>query len=178
MSLISVSYTHLDVYKRQADWRASLIGVKGPMQETPQGYFCKKWVRFTEEGNYATNIRLLRYSEAFLNRVEALFKMGDNANALIYLNEFKSRRGASPVASISIEAILDERRKEFFAEGYRYFDLKRNARPIVKDTNCNDNCNVSASDRLFINPSPYSEINVNSNIKQYPGCLVYTSRCV
>lgn len=152
-----------------SDWRSSLVGVLGSNQDTPQGYFSKKWVRTTNEGNYATNIRLLRFSEAYLNRIEALFKMGQTPQALIFLNEFEQRRGETLSSTISIEKILDERRREFFAEGYRYFDLKRNGLPIIKDSNCDTNCNVPANNRLMVIPIPYYEININPNIKQYPG---------
>lgn len=151
------------------DWRSSLIGTLGATQDTPRGFYAKKWVRFTEEGNYASNIKLLRFSEAYLNRIEALFKMGNTTDALTYLNAFKAKRDVAPVLSVSLAEILNERRKEFFAEGYRYFDLKRNALPIVKDSNCNDNCNVPADNRLFVIPIPYAEININSNMTQYPG---------
>ncbi|MGA9211539.1 RagB/SusD family nutrient uptake outer membrane protein [Kaistella sp.] len=167
--------TFVDTFEA-ADWRKSLFVTSGANQtptgsglDTPRGFYTKKWVRFTtDEGNYASNIRLMRFSEAYLNRIEAMFKMGSTAPALTYLNAFKSARGAAPVATITINEILNERRKEFFAEGFRYFDLKRNAMPIVKDSNCTDNCNVSADNRLFVIPIPYAEININSNMKQYP----------
>ena len=107
-------------------------------------------------------------SEAYLNRIEALFNMGNTADALIYLKEFQLNRGKTPDQTISLEKILTERQKEFFAEGQRYFDLKRNALPIVKDTNCELNCNVPISNRLFVIPIPYYEVNINPNIKQYP----------
>lgn len=151
------------------DWRVALIGNLGSNQDTPQGYFGKKWVRGTNEGNYVSNIRLLRFSEAYLNRIEALFKSGQTSAALSYLNQFEQSRGENISSNITIEKILDERRKEFFGEGYRYFDLKRNGLSVVKDSNCSTNCNVSANDRLLVIPIPYYEININPNITQYPG---------
>lgn len=158
-----------DIFK-QGDWRLQFKGTLGSALDTPQGFFCRKWVRFTEEGNYASNIKLLRFSEAYLNRIEALFKSGDLTTALNYLNEFQSKRGLpGDLSSISLESILDERRREFFAEGYRFFDLKRNGLSIVKDSNCSDNCTVNADNRIFVIPIPYYEININPNIAQYPG---------
>ena len=151
-----------------SDWRSGLVGVLGSDLDTPRGYYTKKWVRNTNEGNYVSNIKLLRMSEAYLNRIEALFNMGNTADALIYLKEFQLNRGKTPDQTISLEKILTERQKEFFAEGQRYFDLKRNALPIVKDTNCEQNCNVPISNRLFVIPIPYYEVNINPNIKQYP----------
>ena len=151
------------------DWRSGLIGVLGSDIDSPRGNFTRKWVRNTNEGNYASNIKLLRVSEAYLNRIEALFNIGNNAAALDYLKAFQLNRGKTPDTTITLEIILNERRKEFFAEGHRYFDLKRNAFPIVKDSNCETNCNVSVTDRLFVIPIPYYEMNINSSITQYPG---------
>lgn len=158
-----------DLKSSSQDWRSSLVGVLGPDLDVPRGTFVRKWVRSTNEGAYTSNIRLLRVSEAYLNRIEALFNMGDSTNALIYLKKFQTLRGRPSDSTISLDIILAERRREFFGEGYRYFDLKRNALPIVKGTNCTQDCSVPANDRLFVIPIPFYEININPNATQYPG---------
>lgn len=75
------------------------------------------------------NIKIFRYSEVILNYAEALYKLND-PNALDYLNEIPSHRNASLYAQIDMDKILEERRKEFIFEGFRFFDLARTGRAI------------------------------------------------
>ena len=68
------------------------------------------------------NIPLIRLSEAYLNAAEAAVQTGDNAKAVKYLNSIVQR--ANPENSVegktlTLENVLDERRKELVAEGHR-----------------------------------------------------------
>ena len=67
-----------------------------------------------------------RLTEQFLIRAEAKAQMGDLIGALQDLNEVRNRAGLNDFISISqqdiLEAILNERRNEFFTEyGHRFF---------------------------------------------------------
>jgi hypothetical protein len=73
---------------------------------------------------------MLRLSEVILNRAEAKFKNNDAPGATADLNTIRRRAGIPDAGSISLDSILDERRRELCFEGHRAFDLLRNGRPI------------------------------------------------
>lgn len=147
-----------------------------PNVDEPRGRWTRKWLRQTNpatgtnEGIWGQNIKVLRISEAELNKIEALYYLGRTSEALESLNEFTAKRGGLPYSGDNLLSdILSEKRKEFFSEGQRFFDLKRNNLPIIKNLNCyTDICQVPANDKLFVLPIPRSEMSININMKQYP----------
>ena len=82
---------------------------------------------------YTSNIRVFRLSEAVLIAAEAAYRTG--ADASVYINMLRRNRidGYQDVASVTFEDILNERRKELFAEGQIAFDYWRNGLPVVRD---------------------------------------------
>ena len=153
------------------DIRKSLFTTAAaPAEDDPKGVWTKKYYRNTSEGPFAQNTKILRMSEAKFNRMEALAKLGNTADALIDLNAFATERGGTLYAEATIENILTEKRKEFFAEGQRFFDLKRNNMGFARLTNCYSIiCDVPANHRLFVIPMPLREMNLNPNMTQFPG---------
>jgi hypothetical protein len=78
----------------------------------------------------ATNIKVIRLSEVYLIAAEAAFNLPtpDKVKAAQYLNEIRKRAPAlAPAtdATVTIDMIADERSKELFAEGHRFFDMMR-----------------------------------------------------
>lgn len=145
-------------------------GATIPAQDNPTGVWTTKYIRATSKGNFTQNIKVLRMSEAYLNKAEALNKLGNLPAALTELNAFATKRGGTTYTSGSLENILTERRKEFFGEGQRFFDLKRNNLGFSKTSNCYSIvCEVAGNDKLFVIPMPLREMNINQNMKQYPG---------
>lgn len=152
--------------------RTLLTGTGAPTEDDPKGFWTTKWPRNTQEGNYTINVKVLRMSEAVLNRIEALYHLGQTSTALAELNAFAASRGATtPYTGADLLAdIMNERRKEFFAEGQRFYDLKRNNLGYVKETNCGGtNCTVDATSRFFVLPMPKtSELLINPLMTQHP----------
>ena len=89
---------------------------------------------------------IAKFSEFYLLAAEAAVKLNDNANAYKYVNVLRERAGkqtycvnarapfsadhsaemiAATPATITIDYILDERSREFWGEGYRWYDLVR-----------------------------------------------------
>ena len=87
-----------------------------------------------------------KFSEFYLLAAEAAVKLGKNDDAKKYVNVLRARAGkqtycvnkrapqtadhsaemlAATPATITIDYILDERSREFWGEGYRWFDLVR-----------------------------------------------------
>lgn len=127
----------------------------------------------------AVNIKVIRLSEIYLIAAEAAFPT-DKTKASGYLNAIRNRApGLSPItaATITEDMILDERSKELFAEGHRYFDMLRLNKPIT----FNDEIlgltiptrpkTIGRSFEKAILPIPIGEINANPGIEdqQNPG---------
>jgi hypothetical protein len=155
-----------------------LISTGAPGTDTPRGFWTNKYPRLTSadatsnQQPYFRNIKVLRFAEAELNRVEALYHTGQQTLALTELNNFATKRRGKIYSSTGtglLNDILTERAKEFYGEGQRFLDLKRYNLPIIKSTNCVSNCNVPAGDKLFVLPVGQGSINANPNLKQYPG---------
>lgn len=89
---------------------------------------------------------VLKFSDFYLTAAEAAFKLGDNTKArnnilvlrqragkwtykqserAAYVADFSSDLAAATPATITLDYILDERMREFYGEGFRWFDLAR-----------------------------------------------------
>lgn len=71
---------------------------------------------------------MLRLAEVILNRAEAKFKKDGSGTDDI--NIIRRRASIPDVGSLTLDDILDERRRELCFEGHRAFDLVRNGRAL------------------------------------------------
>lgn len=121
----------------------------------------------------AVNIKVIRLSEVYLIAAEAALPT-DKGLAATYLNNIRKRSpNLAPATdqTISIDMILDERSKELFTEGQRFFDMMR----LNKTITYNDEFGGIAVqgrektiDRTFyktVLPIGQDEINANPGIK-------------
>lgn len=121
------------------------------------------------------NINVIRLSEVYLNAAEAAFKTGDSEKALTYLNAIATRANPAAVTTdISLERILNERRKELAGEGHRFFDAVRNGINIERSGGWHLILNpesqiIKTDDHKIVLPIPQSEFNANANMTQNPG---------
>lgn len=79
----------------------------------------------------------IRVAEAYLNRAEAQAQLGNTTQALSDINFLRSKRiTGTPTVTITDQAqmiafIYEERRRELFFQGHRWFDLRRTTRPSI-----------------------------------------------
>lgn len=114
---------------------------------------------------YTNNIKVIRLSEVYLIAAESALHIGEDA--AMYLNALRANRidGYELVTVVTMDDILDERRKELFAEGQIAFDYWRTGRTVV-----NGSFSVPATDYRTVLPLPVEEIDLASGIlKQNPG---------
>ena len=157
-----------DLYET-ADIRKSLYatGTRGGLASV----FVNKYTSFT--GDH-TDTKVVRMSEMYLIAAEASYP-SNTADALKYVNEVTSRRGAKAIASSGsalLEDIITERRKELAFEGERYLDMQRLQRNIVRSKNYPASAlSIDFTNYRRIMPIPQGELDANPNIKsqQNPG---------
>lgn len=117
---------------------------------------------------YTNNIKVIRLSEVYLIAAEAALKVPTEAsNAAGYINDLRKQRitGYTDAASVTIDEILDERRKELFAEGHIAFDYWRNGKNVVKGS-----LTTAPTDTKTVLPIPKEEIDLaKGKLKQNPG---------
>lgn len=130
----------------------------------------------------AVNVKVIRLSEVYLIAAEAALNASqpDKQKAADYLNEIRKRApNLAPATSATVtnDLILEERRKELYGEGHRFFDMIR----MNKTIEFNDDFQKmevthreKKIDRTFykcILPISRDEMNVNPAIvsQQNPG---------
>ena len=114
---------------------------------------------------YVNNIKVLRLSEIYLIAAEAALKTGGDAAA--YLNVLRSNRirGYEEAAAVTLEDILNERRKELFAEGQIAFDFWRNGLSVTTSLG-----EIGSEDYRTVLPLPKEEIDMaKGKLVQNPG---------
>lgn len=124
-------------------------------------------------GDYS-DTKVLRLSEIYLIAAEASLPASET-DALTYVNNITSRRGADAITSSGtqlFEDIITERRKELAFEGDRYLDLQRLKRDVKRSNNYPSTALIEPyADFRRIFPIPQIETDANPNIRtqQNPG---------
>lgn len=134
-----------------------------------------------EENIQDANIPLIRLSEAYLIAAEAAVKEGNNAAAVKYLDPIVRRANPDKTVqgeTITLERVLDERRKELVAEGHRMYDVIRNGMSIhrievedAKLTKTKHDTKYMDYDwdfYMIVLPIPKKEMDANPNMEQNP----------
>lgn len=123
-----------------------------------------------KDKNTAVNIKLIRLSEVYLIAAEAALHASAPDAAATYLNQVRRRSPGLPAATaatVSDDMIMDERSKELFAEGHRYFDMLRTGRTVEYNDDFQDvpvtqrGKTVDCSFGRAVLPIPQDEINAN-----------------
>lgn len=155
---IEVLPTVEDLYG-DTDVRADILGYEGDKLRNMGKY-----------PNRAANIIVIRYEEMILTYAEALYQLGETAEALTWFNMIPENRNAELYTEMSEENILLENRKEFIFEGLYLWDKLRYEEGLEKFSPLQNILEaVPYGDNRFAYPIPLSEIDANSNIEQNPG---------
>ena len=150
--------------------------VRGTMFEGVTGvdghYWTTKYVGYDGSGRQEANIPLIRLSEMYLNRAEALYNGAviSGASADSDLKAITSNRGASTVTA-SASTIALERRKEFAFEGHIVFDLARTKTSLTREDYDGPEAyrNIPFPSYRWAMPIPKTETDANENMQQNEG---------
>jgi hypothetical protein len=121
---------------------------------------------------YVNNPKLIRMSELYLIAAESILKGATSAHgktAVDYYNELRGNRITDYVnaTSVTLDNILDERRRELFCENHRMFDLVRNKVDIPYNPTLPGTIKYD-DDRLVV-AIPQREIDINPEMVQNNG---------
>jgi len=106
-----------------------------------------------------------RYSDVWLMKAEAMLRMGNEGPARDMVNTLRGVRDAgSDINPLTLDALLEERGREFYWEGFRRTDLLR----FGKYLDAWANKPASGTERLLF-PIPAQSLASNPNLMQNPG---------
>jgi hypothetical protein len=142
----------------------------------------KKLFGRTGQSNGQVDYKIFRAAEAYLNKAEALFMLGNENGARTALDVVRTNRYLTPPSGETGNALRDairlERRLEFAFEYQRFFDIKRWGESVERE-NFGPLADGSgqASDQLFLEAGSYKfqlpiaieSMNQNPNLRQNPG---------
>lgn len=156
-------YTSDDLRKQLFETQNLKTSVTGSSQSNLPYYFTKKY----KVQNYSPVYRL---SLVYFMRAEASLHQGNALQALEDVNAIRNRAGLPSLTQISMDVLLEEKRKEFVFENQYFFDLMRNHKNIIRNNGCIANsCSPSYPNNRFVLPIPQESVMINSNMKQNPG---------
>ncbi len=136
-------------------------------------YFRKYWdVTDPEELTTSTtadnDFPVIRFADVLLMYAEALNELGDSDGAHDALNEVRLRAGLAELSGLEKEAfrdaLLEERKLEFAAEGHRWFDLVRFGK--LEEAVSAAKPGVAPQSKHYLFPIPQRERDLNSNLPQ------------
>lgn len=154
-----------------------------PINALPQALALVKYKGKAALSNANANFIAMKTAELYLIRAEAYAKSSPTQDALAMadLNTLRTSRIAGYVnenlTGVNlIDAIANERRREFVGEGHRYFDLKRTTRTLQRGSTCGAGATISPITKCSLVPTarewsfPITQdlTNANNNLEQNP----------
>jgi len=115
------------------------------------------------------NIPLIRISEVYLNRAEAFARLKSYDLSRADVNNLRIKRniGETDVTDANLlNEVLLQRRLELAFEGHRFFDLKRQGKPITRPEG---NPTIPYEDYRVVAPISITEMDVNKKLVNNPG---------
>ncbi|QCR22285.1 RagB/SusD family nutrient uptake outer membrane protein [Pontibacter sp. SGAir0037] len=123
--------------------------------------------KFRDDAAYRGDVVLMRAAEMYLIEAEALARLGQDQQAKNVLWQLQDARTAERSQSSGaqlVEDILIERRKELYGEGFAWFDLIRNQKPLHREGDHPRKPEIPARSWKFILQIPTAEFTSNKSL--------------
>lgn len=169
---------------KDVEWPQSLQDTKPYMVVTNDEYTerlypsISKWLDPTRPDRQKTQGQrdhiLMRLADAYLLRAEARLQQGNTTGAAEDVNAVRRRAAKEGMetemevtaADVNLDYILDERARELFGEGYRWWDLARTGKLVERVRLHNPRGAVNIQDYHALRPIPQDQIDRTTN--EYP----------
>lgn len=117
-----------------------------------------------DNGNWDNDYVYFRYADVLLMKAEALMRTNNAAAALAIVNTVRTNRGASALASLTLDNLIDERGRELYLESWRRQDLIRFGKFLLPWQE-----KPASNPRYLLFPIPNGQLAANPNLVQNPG---------
>jgi hypothetical protein len=118
---------------------------------------------FINESNPGTDYVFFRYADVLLMKAEAILRGGTGTGTATELvNQVRTSRGASSLANVDLPALLAERGRELYWEGWRRNDMIR----FGTFLNPMDQKPNTSPAHVVVYPIPQRALDTNPNLKQ------------
>jgi hypothetical protein len=117
------------------------------------------------DGGFTAHLVLFRYADAHLMKAEAQLRSGGDPTALV--NELRVLRDANPLGSVNEQALLDERGRELYVEGWRRNDMIRFGQ-YTRQWEFKSSAETNNDTRKLF-PIPLPQLLANPGLQQNPG---------
>ena len=116
-------------------------------------------------GNVDNDYPFFRYSDVLLMKAEAQLRTSNAAGALTIVNSIRTNRGATSLAALTLDNLLDERGRELYLESWRRQDMIRFGKFLApfqeKD--------YESDPKYLLFAIPNQQLAVNPNLTPNPG---------
>lgn len=143
--------------------------------------FYDKFLNLDEHGvdrfDWPINFPVIRYTDVLLMKAEAILQgaQGSQQEVDAIVNMVRARAGIEPVSNVTLEMLMEERRREFAAEGHRWHDLVRSGLVLevmnawIPEADVLNRMNTVIPE-FVVYPIPYSQLIVKEGLyEQNPG---------
>ena len=140
-------------------------------KQNENDWFCLKYVGKEGANPRQTNVPIIRLSEMYLNRAEAIINGASvsGVTAEADLKTLASKRNATASAATRT-GVFTDRRKELAFEGHIAYDYARTNTSLVRnDFDEVNNKDVAFPSYMWAMPIPKRELDANENMVQNPG---------
>jgi hypothetical protein len=120
--------------------------------------------QFADNGFVDNDYVYFRLADVMLMKAEAQLRTSNAAGALTIVNAIRVNRGATPLAALTLDNLIDERARELYLESWRRQDLIRFGKYLLP---YQEKPQSNAKALLF--PIPNEQLAANPNLTQNPG---------
>ena len=128
--------------------------------------------------DWPINFPIIRYTDVLLMKAEAILQgaPGTQDEVVDIVNRVRERAGIDPVSNVDLPMLIEERRREFAAEGLRWHDLVRSGLVIEEMNEWLPEADVlnkmpeTLNPNFIIYPVPFTQLIVKEGLyEQNPG---------
>ncbi|GJM33970.1 MAG: outer membrane protein [Saprospiraceae bacterium] len=160
-----------------------LIGYVGDSGDNIDAKFYDKFMNTTKAGgdrfDWSLNYPVLRFTDVLMLKAECILQgaSGNQSEVDDIVNAVRDRAGLGMVSNVTLETLMEERRREFAGENLRWDDLVRTGMVIDVMNNYitnedNSGKMLQVSNNSIIYPIPQDQLDVKEGLyQQNPGYL-------